>query len=187
LGISRQALSQWRIKAGVDLPTYREHNNSVKREQVKALLDPSKTPKEIADEAHVSVEIVKEIADEFGVKLANKQVKKPDDDEIVRLAKGRTWRQLAEECNVTVHTLRHYVYARPELAERIRANIVYETSGAPAHGRVNVDELVRMYESGESPYQIAKKMGVENLTIIYWLKKLEIYRPASTGPESAVT
>jgi len=177
LGISRQALSQWRIKAGVDLPTYRDHTNLQKREQIKALLSPDKTPKEIADEVHVAVEVVKELAEEMGVKLANKQKKKPDDEEIVRLSQGRTWRQLAEVCNVTIHTLRHYVYARPALAERLRSRMVYEVSGSPAHGRVDVDELVQMYESGESPYQIAKKMGVENLTIIYWLKKLEIYKP----------
>lgn len=175
-GITRQALSLWRIKAGADLPLRSDHMAAQKREAIKALLSPDKTPMDIAKEIHVSSELVKEVAAEMGVRLASRRQKKPDDDEIVRLSQGRTWRQLAEECGVSLPTLRHYVYARPALAERIRSRIVYEQFGAPSHGRIDVDKLVEMYESGLTPYAISKHFGTESVTIIYWLKKLGIYK-----------
>lgn len=175
-GITRQALSLWRQKAGADLPLRSEHMAAQKREAIKALLSPDKTPMDIAKEVHCTTELVKEIAAEAGVKLANRQQKKPEDDEIIRLSQGRTWRQLAEVCGVSLPTLRHYVYARPAMAESIRARIVYEQFGAPSHGRVDVDKLVEMYESGQTAYAISKHFGTESVTIIYWLKKLGIYK-----------
>lgn len=186
-GISRQALSLWRQKAGADVPRYRDHMAQQTRDNIRLALNPSKSAAEIAEELGTTSTLVREIAEQEGVVLPQKHVKKPSDPEIVKLAKGRTWRQLAEACNVTVQTLQHYIYAKPELAKQVKANIVYEDSGSLAHGRMNVDRLIELNSQGRSAYGIAKEMGVQCMTVIYWLKKLGIYRGADTVSTPAVT
>lgn len=171
-GISRQALSMWRQKAGADLPNARQHRNEQKRYAILAALDPEKSAAQIAKELHVTLYDVKTIAEEAGIELAVLNRKKPEDDEIVRLSEGKTWRELAEACNVALPTLQHYVYARPALAERVRKGIVREPSGADAHGRVDVEELIRRVEAGDSNYSIAQHFKVQPINITYWRNKL---------------
>lgn len=176
-GISRQALSQWRQKAGTDLPNAQQHRAEQRRHAILAALDPDKTAAEIAKALHTTPSEVRAIADEVGIELAVRNRKKPDDDEIVRLSVGKTWRELAEACNVALPTLQHYVYARPELAQRLREGLVREPSGADAHGRVDVDELIERFNAGESNYSIANRFKVQPICITYWLNKLGLERP----------
>lgn len=179
-GITRQALSLWRIKAGTDLPNFRQHAAEQARAKVKEVLDPTWAASDIAKLADVSVDIVKEVAAEMGVTLPKKTTKKPSDDEIIRLAEGKNWRELATACNVTVATLQHYVYANQELAQTLRERMVSEPSGAPSHGRMNdVDKMVALYAAGNSAYSIAQEFKMQPMAIIYWLKKLGIYRGAA--------
>ena len=177
-GISRQALSMWRQKAGTDLPNAQRHRAEQRRYAILAALDPEKSVNDIARELHTSPAEVRAIAEEVGVELAVKNRKKPEDNEIVRLSVGKTWRELAAACNVSLPTLQHYVYARPALAQRIRAGIVREPSGADAHGRVDVDELIERFKAGESNYSIANRFKVQPICITYWLNKLGLERPA---------
>lgn len=174
-GITRQALSIWRQKAGADVPRYRDHTAQQNRDRVRAALDASKSANELAQELGVSASVVREVAEQEGMVLPKKNVKKPSDEEIIRLSEGKTWRELAKLCNISYVTLQHYVYANPKLAEALRARMTYEKSGATAHGRVDVDKLVSLYEQGWTPYRIAQEFEVQNMTIIYWLKKLGIY------------
>lgn len=176
-GISRQALSLWRQKAGADIPRFRDHTALQTREFVRANLDLNKSVSEQARILRVDPRVVREVAAEENIKLPNKTRKKPDDATIVTLAEGRTWKELAAACNVSVHTLQHYVYARKELAAKVRPRLAHEISGAHAHGKIDRDRLVEMYRKGHSAYGIAKEMGVQTMTAIYWLKKLGIYRP----------
>jgi transposase len=179
-GITRQALSLWRIKAGVDLPNYRQHTNDQAKAKVREVFDPTWTAAALAELTGTTIKIVKEVAAERGVNLPKGSEKKPSDDEIIRLADGKNWRELAKACNVAVATLQHYVYAKPELAQALRARMDREQTGAPSHGSMyDVDKMLELYQSGSSAYQIAQHFEVQPMTIIYWLKKLGIYRGAA--------
>ena len=182
LGVSRQVLSLWRKKAGLDLPRFSDHQHEQRVLRVKEVLCPGGVPRtdltvmEVARAAKVGRDAVLEVAQQLGLTLPNKMHKRPADDEIVRLAEGRNWRQLSEACNVSMNTLRNYVYARPELALKLRERMTHEPTGGQAHGRVDVEEMVRLYEGGMNPYKLSQHFGVQQMTIIYWLKKLEIFR-----------
>jgi len=180
LGITRQAVSKWREKAGHDMPRYHDYRTEELYARIREKLSPDLTAREIADTLHTTPATVLTVAELAGVHLKDKSHKKPDDDEIVRLAVGRTWRQLSEVCGVTLSTLRNYVYSDPDLRVKVRAVIVHEPSGGNTHGKLDVDEIVRMYGEGTSIYKIADRFTVQPMTIIYWLKKLGIYRNAET-------
>lgn len=174
-GITRQALSLWRQKAGVDLPNYREHMGQQTRAKVQAGFDPTLSAAEMAEKLGVPENYIREEAERLGVTLVKRNKKKPSDDEIVELAKGKTWRELAEACNVTLSTLRNYVYARPDLSRRVSTNIQYEEMGAHAHGKMDVDKLLALHAQGLSIYKMAAELNVQAMSVIYWLKKLEVY------------
>ena len=184
LGISRQAVSQWRKKAGVDLPNRQAHQRQVRIDRILEVMDESKTAAEIAEEAEASVDEVKDVAQQLGMTLLNKGQKKPEDDEIIRLAKGRTWKELAAACNVTLATLRNYVYARPDLRSKVCEHIVYEAQGNPTHGKIDVDVLLEMYGKGVSAFKIAQHFDTQTIAVIYWLKKLGLYRPEAKSAVS---
>lgn len=185
LGVSRQAVSNWRKKAGADLPRLSDARREDRHARIRAALSTTRTAKEIATELGTTPAEVKMIAEQQGVTLLDKSRKKPDDDEIVRLAVGRTWRELAEVCNVSLYTLRNYVYADPDLREKVCGNLVSEPMGQPTHGRIDVDELIRMYGEGLSTFKIAAHFGTQPMSVIYWLKKLGIYRGANDKAEGA--
>lgn len=184
LGVSRQAVSQWRKKAGLDLPRLTDHQRELRHDRIRAALSGDKTAKEIASELGTTAKEVKFVAAQQGVTLRDKSHKKPTDEEIIRLAVGKTWRELAEVCNVSLYTLRNYVYADPDLRKKVCGNLVSEQMGAPTHGRVDVDEMLRMYGEGASPFKIAAHFGTQPMSIIYWLKKLGIYRGANEKAQS---
>jgi hypothetical protein len=174
-GVSRQAMDLWKKKGGDDLKSRSDFLREQAKERVIAALDPSKTPNEIVKETNVSLYFVKEIAAEQGIELAFKGQKKPDDDEIIRLAEGKTWRELAAACGVTLATLRHYVYGKKDLQAQVCPKLKSERSGGPSHGKVNVDEMVELHQAGWSAYQLSKRYQTEVVTIIYWLKKLGLH------------
>ena len=174
-GITRQAVSLWRQKAGVDLPNYREHMGQQMRDKARAGFDPTLSASQMAEKLGIPENYIREEAAFRGVELPKMNEKKPSDDEIVRLAHGRTWKELAEACNVTLSTLRNYVYAKPELSRAVGAAVTYEASGAHAHGKMDVDKLLELHAQGMSVYRMAAELDVQAMSVIYWLKKLEIY------------
>jgi hypothetical protein len=174
-GVSRQAIDLWKKKGGEDLKSRSDYLREQAAAKVLAALDTSKTPSEIAKETGVSLYFVKEIAEARGVDLAFKGQKKPSDEEIVRLAEGRNWRELADACGVVLPTLRHYIYKNPELQARVCPLLVRQTAGGNAHGKVDVEEMVNLHEQGASAYELSKRYQVEVVTIIYWLKKLGLH------------
>lgn len=184
-GITRQAVSLWRQKAGEDLPNYREHASQQMRDKAHAGFDEMLSAAEMVEKLGIPENYIREEALARGVTLLKRNKKKPSDDEIVELAKGRTWRELAEACNVTMSTLRNYVYARPELSRRISAVVVYEPTGAHAHGRMDVDRLLELHAQGLSVYRMAAELGVQAMSVIYWLKKLEVYEGQHDVPAPA--
>lgn len=175
-GVTRQAVSLWRKKAGIDLPNVTEHRRAQRQDRIRSALDPAKSAAEIALEVGTTPSEVKQVAQTMGVKLAIKNKKKPSDAEIIRLSEGRTWKELADACNVTLATLRNYIYARPELSKEVCSQLLSEPTGEPSHGKIDVEELIKLYSEGLTPFKIAKRFDTQPMAVIYWLKKLDLYR-----------
>lgn len=175
-GITRQALSLWRQKAGADLPTFRQTQINDARKRAADALGAGKGISELTRELRVSAPTIRAVAAEQGIEIPRKVNKKPPDDEIVKLAHGKTWRQLAAICKVALPTLQTHVYARPELATQLRQVMVRETTGSKAHGKVDVKKLIELRKAGKSAYAIAKELGFQTQTSIHWLKKLGMYK-----------
>lgn len=171
-GVSRQAIDMWKKKGGADLKSRSDFMHEETLQRIEQHFDPTKSAMQIARDANTNIYIVKEIAAQKGVVLPQKSKKRPSDEEIIRLAEGRTWRELASACGVTLHTLRNYIYPRPELAAKVCPLLKPKDGGTKAHGVVDVIKLAEMYRAGSSAYQISNYFGVEIVTTTYWLKKL---------------
>jgi len=178
-GVSRQAVDIWRAKGGDDLPRRCDVMHEDDDARVLTLLDPTKCITQLAAETGETAHLLRTVARRHGIVLPRGTVKKPTDDEIVRLAGGRTWRELAAVCHITLPTLRNYVYARPQLSAQVTARIRRQPSGPASHGKVDGDVLRRMVAEGSSVYAIAKHLQVEPMTVRHWLKKLGLRRGES--------
>ena len=175
-GVTRQAIDMWRAKGGDDL---RRRSDALVDEadaRLLPLLNTDKSAPELALETGESIYALRLVAKRNGIKLRNGVVKKPTDDEIIRLAEGRTWRELAAVCHITLPTLRNYVYARPQLSAQVCARITRQTNGPASHGKVDPEEVLRLHAQGLSRYAIAERLGVEQMTISHWFKKLDVRR-----------
>lgn len=177
-GVTRQAIDIWRAKGGDDLPRRCDVIHDDVDARILPLLDPTKCITQIAAETGETVYLLRTVARRHGIKLANGTTKKPSDEEIIRLAEGRTWRELANACGVHLATLRNYVYARPSLSAQVTARIRRQPSGPAAHGKVNGDVVRRMVDEGASVYAIAGHFAVEPMTVRHWMKKLGLQRGA---------
>jgi hypothetical protein len=175
-GVTRQAIDIWRAKGGDDLPRRCDSMHDEVDARILPLLDATKCATQLAAETGETLYLISTVARRHGIKLKRGTVKKPSDDEIIRLAEGRTWRELAAACGVRLNTLRNYVYARPALSEKVGERIRRQPSGPASHGKVDLDVLRRLVAEGCSVYAIAQQLNVEQMTIRHWLKKLGIRR-----------
>jgi transposase len=171
-GVTRQAVHNWRAKAGIAEPTPQAQAREDRVERIIAALSPEKTSGEIAREVGTTAYTVRQVAREQGVVL--RTMRRPSDLEIVALAEGRTWRELAEACGVAVHTLRHYVYKHPELSAQVCARVVRSPTGDAAHGKIDPERLATMHAAGMSAHAIANAFRVEIASVMYWVKKLNL-------------
>jgi hypothetical protein len=175
-GVTRQAIDIWRAKGGDDLLRRSDALVDEADARLLPLLNTDKSATELALETGESVYTLRLVAKRNGIRLRNGVAKKPTDEEIIRLAEGRTWRELATVCHITLPTLRNYVYARPTLSAQVCARITRQTNGPASHGKVDPEEILRLHTQGLSRYAIAERLGVEQMTITHWLKKLDVRR-----------
>ena len=175
-GVTRQAIDIWRAKGGDDLPRRCETMHDDVDERILPLLDPSKCITQLAAETGETAYLLRTVARRHGIRFVSGTTKKPSDEEIIRLAEGRTWRELAAACGVHLATLRNYVYARPELSAQVVARVRRQSRGPASHGKVDVDTVRRMASEGCSIYAIAQHMQVEQMTVRHWFKKLGLRR-----------
>ena len=175
-GVTRQAIDIWRAKGGDDLPRRCETMHDDVDERILPLLDPSKCITQLAAETGETAYLLRTVARRHGIRFVSGTTKKPSDEEIIRLAEGRTWRELAAACGVHLATLRNYVYARPELSAQVVARVRRQSRGPASHGKVDVDTVRRMASEGCSIYAIAQHMQVEQMTLRHWFKKLGLRR-----------
>ena len=175
-GVTRQAIDIWRAKGGDDLLRRSDALVDEADARLLPLLDVAKSVTQLAEETGESIYALRLVAKRNGIKLTSGTTKKPCDEEIIRLAEGRTWRELAAVCHITLPTLRNYVYAHPKLSAQVCARITRQTNGPASHGKVDPEEIRRLHAQGMSRYAIAERLRVEQMTITHWLKKLGLRR-----------
>ena len=175
-GVTRQAIDIWRAKGGDDLLRRSDALVDEADARLLPLLDVAKSVTQLAEETGESIYALRLVAKRNGIKLTSGTTKKPCDEEIIRLAEGRTWRELAAVCHITLPTLRNYVYAHPKLSAQVCARITRQTNGPASHGKVDPEEIRRLHAQGMSRYAIAERLRVEQMTITHWLKKFDVRR-----------
>lgn len=169
-GVTRQAVHNWRQKAGIEELTVQQQKRADRKSEIAKALSAGKTSRQIASECKTTANLVRKVAAERGVPL--RTMKRPADDEIVRLAEGKTWRELAAACGLALPTLRHYVYSHPVLSQQVTPRLAREPTGDKAHGKIDIELLRQMHQSGQSAYRIANLFGAGIPSVMYWLKKL---------------
>lgn len=184
-GVSRQAVLTWREKAGIKEQHVHLKKRASKQQELAEALRTSQSVAEAAKLAGVSFSTAHKAAEKLGIEFASQKRKRPDDAEIVKLAEGKTWRELADACGIRLQTLRHYVYGNEKLATKVRKKIRRQSTGQDAHGRIDVEKLVELHKAGASAYQIARHFGVETPSVMYWIRKLELRKKGETDAGNA--
>ena len=172
-GVSRQTVCNWWKKAGGgDLPRRANHLEQQRLDKLKGVLlsSPPASASQVARQVNVSVSMVKQMAGELGVSLAQWQ-KRPSDAELIEMARGRTWLEFADAVGLKLSTLRTYIYARPELSEAIRKVRVPASTGVFAHGKLDREKALQLRKEGHSAYKIAQILRVEQMSVRHWLKR----------------
>ena len=172
--VSRQTVHNWRLKGGGDLLRRSEKVARDRDARIRQVLTttPNISASIAAEHAHVRIEHVRRIAREMGLTLARNR-KMPPNDELLRLAAGKTWRELADAVGVCLQSLRTYVYKDKALAEAMRAVRKPAPSGAAAHGKLPIEKIIRMGKRGMTAYAIAEALKLEHMTVRACLKRWE--------------
>jgi len=176
-GVTRQAIDLWRKRAGEGLLTRMDHLYAQATLRIEKALDEATDETTVSDVALATgtqTARVREVAQAKGFVFLATNRKRPSDEEIVRLSEGRTWKQLAKECGLSVNTLRNYIYPKPELAQAVCSRLLSEKSGGSSHGKIDLEEMTRLYKEGMTAYPLAQRYDVTVSAIIYWLKKLNL-------------
>lgn len=176
LGVTHQTVCNWRTKAcrgaKAQVPSYRD----VARDKIVQLVAPELTPgaviADVSRRLGLSRMSVARVAQELGFESRKGNMKRPKDEDIIRLAEGRNWRELAEACGVSMGTLRNYVYARPELSQVLRERMKRQPTGAHAQGKVDPDIVKELHRLGVGVTGISRTLGVDPMTVMHWLDKL---------------
>jgi len=173
-GVSRQTICNWWKKAGGgDLPRRADHLEQQRLNKLRGVLlsSPPTSASQVARQVNVSVSMVKQLAGEMGVSLAQWQ-KRPSDAELIEMAKGRTWLEFADAVGLKLSTLRTYIYARPELSEAIRKVREPARTGVHAHGKLDKEKVLQLRKEGHSVYMIAQILRVEQMSVRHLIRRL---------------
>jgi len=175
LGISRQTLSNWWHKAGGEgvLRRRSEHQVDARLQMIRDAIRENSTISAamLARKLGVAVVTIRQVAQELGVQLRRVR-KRPTDEELIEMARGRTWRELADASEMTLSALRAYIYANPELSKAIAKVRAPVTTGRTAHGKIDYKKVKELYFKGYSAYRISQELRVEPMSVRHWLKKL---------------
>lgn len=178
-GVSRQTVDGWWRKAGGrGLQRRRERIEQDRATRVRAALlkHKGKAASRIALIANASVEDVRAMAEKLNIQLPAWH-RRPSDEELVEIAKGKTWPEFAAAVGLRVSTLRAYVYSRPELSAKLREVRVSRRTGLKAPVRIDPLKVKRLHKKGLSAYAISLQLGVEQMAVRYWIQKLALGGP----------
>lgn len=115
LSVSRQTLFHWRRRAGMAAPA---RSDRARSEIVDCLREGLRV-EVIAKRCDRHPTTIRRIARETGVVIERNDY--PPDVELVELARGNDWSEVAKRLRRSVNTTRAFVYKRPELARAMRA------------------------------------------------------------------
>lgn len=176
--VGRQTVLNWRKRAGGDLPRRSDVVAQDRHERIKSALTKHKrtTIWHLSKLAGVSTSKVREVAEELGVPLRTAR-KRPSDAELIELAKGRTWPEFAEASGLKLATLRTYIYSRPELSQAIRKVRKDGRPGNCGKKKVSAPKIRALHKKGLTAYAISQRLGVEQMAVRYWFRKLGLGGP----------
>ena len=189
-GVSRQTVNNWRRKGNLKTVTQERIASKANRCRMTIRTMPGLSICQVASMLRMSPKKVAEIAQECGMDIPFRMIKRkmPTDDELLRMADGRTWREFADVAGVRMATLRHYIYAHPELAEairRVRKPVVAGRSNIP---KLDLKKARALGKKGATAYTIAEQLKCEMMTIRAHLQRWgkespdEFYEPYGTRP-----
>lgn len=172
-GVSRQTLNNWRRKGGSDLQKVAEVRKGQKTRKCQQLLRdfPDLHMSELLHMTRLAAPQIRKIAADMGITIVSKHKKIPSDEELVKLANGRTWRELAEVAGVKLATLRAYIYSKPALADEVRKVRKAIPAGPVSQGKLDLIKVREMGKKGMTAYAIAEVLKCEMMTIRNHLKK----------------
>lgn len=169
-GITRQAAHYWRRKGGIPVEARRDIRLERRETRIRQILEkfPNMSASAVASMAKTTTDAVRQVAADHKLLLGGRR-QMPPDDALISFATGRTWREFADAVGLKLATLRQYIYARPELSERIR-----KVRKAVGNSRKKIDltKVRLMGQRGMSAYAISEAMKVEIATIRSHLIKL---------------
>ena len=174
MGVSRQTINNWWHKAGGDgvLPRWSDHREMARRQRIRdGIIRSGSSPTQIAKKLGTSIAHVKQLAQKMGVDLPRWQ-KRPTDEQLIELAKGKTWYELAEAAGMKLSSLRAYIYKNPDLSLAIAAVRKRSPSGKAGQGKIDVQKIRELRSLGYSAYRISQELRVEPMTIRHWFKRL---------------
>lgn len=179
-GVSRQTFTNWRHKAGTDLRTRPMMLKQERRAKLMEIIDsigilPISKMKEVTG---LGFSILRKLAKEMNLTFPPGQ-QPLTDDELVELAKGKTWLEFANATGLKLPVLRQRVYADPILAARVREVRKAIKRDRSKSGRVRkcIPKIKAMGLKGMSAYRIAEVLGIEMMSVRYHLKKMAKERP----------
>lgn len=114
--VSRQTVNAWRRRAGLEAVP---RGGSNRRDAVLVELRAGALATDVAERHKLHPATVRRLAQAAGVALA-KRSRRMTDDQLVQLAEGKTWHELAQAAGLSICTLRNRVYGDPALSRRIR-------------------------------------------------------------------
>lgn len=123
-GVSRQTVAVWRRRAGIEAAP---RGGASRRDAVLAELRGGALVADVAARHQLHPASVRRLAQLAGVALA-KRSRRMSDDQLVQLAEGKTWHELAQAAGLSLFTLRNRVYGDPALSRRIRGVMIGTTT-----------------------------------------------------------
>lgn len=172
LGCSRQTVDSWRRRAGRDAPTRTKETELQRSLKVRQAIAAGQASSvlELSEASGAHYRTAKKFAGREDMTFS-KWKRRPSDEKLVELQKGRTWWELAEVTGLTLSTLRQYIYSRPELAKAMKAVRKPTPRGLERRGQLPLHKIREMHNNGVSVHKIAETLHVEQMAIRYWLRK----------------
>lgn len=184
--VSRQTIANWRRKGGRDLrtlPMQRKHEHRTKFIEVYEALGllPLSHMKEATG---LSVRTLHKIVKEMGLAFPSGKAAVLTNDELLKLAVGKTWQEFAKAAGLKLAVLRQRVYADPVLSAKVREvrKAAKPPQGKKGRVKVSLLKIKAMGHKGVSAYRIAEILGVEMMSVRYHLKKMGKEHPDEFYP-----
>jgi len=185
-GVTRQTIHNWRIKGGVDL---RHAPAPAKAKTVMAVSESLDSLthlslSEVASMLNMPISAVFRIAKRRGITFARRPTVPPD-DELVALAAGKSWCELADliGCGGGAESLRGMLYRkRRQVIPRLQEVMRHTTTVPPTVLSQRKRKIAELGKKGFTVYAISKQVSCDRKTVKTCLQKAGKERPDEFYP-----